>query len=58
MEKESNGCVLVKKKDYEELLKQADANKPTRIIIRNNGYYSWYGLTGKDTRIDLEIDIS
>ena len=57
MEKENNGCILVKKKDYEELLKQADANQPTKIIIRNNGYYSWYGSTTKDTRIDLDIDV-
>lgn len=57
MEKENNGCILVKKKDYEELLKQADANQPTKIIIRNNGYYSWYGSTTKDTRFDLDIDV-
>lgn len=57
MEKESNGCVLVKKKDYEELLKQVDTNQPTKLIVRNNGHYLWYGSTMKGTRIDLDIDI-
>ena len=56
MEKENNGCILVKKKDYEELLKQVDANQSTKIIIRNNGDYTWYGST-RYTRIDLDIDV-
>lgn len=56
MEEESNGCILVKKKDYEKLLKQVDANQPTKIIIRNNGYYTWY-VSKRETRIDLDIDV-
>ena len=56
MEEENDGCVLVKKKDYAGLLKQAESNRPTNIIIRNYGLYPWYRSITRNTRFDLEID--
>lgn len=51
-----NNCVLIKKKEYEELKKQADSKKPDHISITLYGGYD--RISGKYDGIHSSINLS
>lgn len=51
-----NNCVLVKKKEYEELMKQAASKKPDYISIDIRGMYCQF--SGKEQEIRSSINLS
>ena len=48
MEKIENGCILLKQKEYDELLKKAEENRSKEILIKF-GYYSNISVSGNIT---------
>ena len=62
MDELNNGCIILKRKEYEELLEKANKNKPSEIIIhwaRDMYHYrSWYAREHISGSFDISDKIS